>query len=147
MTKKNRLLLGNLWLVSSLSALVVPIFVPSYPHGAGLLPSSIELSTATMFVLSFPSSLFGLPFLYATYGVFGIDPYSISGMYTHLSMLFLIGLVQWFWIVPRIWFREPLIQTLQTSVPELLPAKEVEYYRFSSRDKTPVERIIDEDKE
>lgn len=144
MSEKNRWLLGGFWLIASLSALLIPVFVPSYPYG--FLPNVMEVATSTMFILSFPCSLFALPFLLAADNILGVDPISISGMYTHLSMLFVIGAVQWFWIVPRIWFKQPVIESLKESIEQLEPAKEVEFHRYSSRERTPVERILDEDR-
>lgn len=147
MTEKTKLSLGGVWLIASLSALLLPVFIPSYPHGAGFFSNIIETSFGTMFILSFPSSLIGLPVLLAADRILGIDPGSISGMYTNLTILFALGIVQWFWLVPRIWFKKPLIQTLENSVPELQLAQRLDFDRFSSRERTPVERVLDEDRE
>jgi len=147
MIEKIKWSLGSAWFVVSFFALALPVFLPSYPHGPGPLSSVIATSTVTMFILSFPSSLFGIPFLIILDSMLGLDPSSIQGMYINLTLLFVIGLVQWFWLVPRILFREPEIQTLEFAMPELLqPARQPDFDSFPSRDRTPLERVMDDDR-
>ena len=147
MNGKIKLSLGGTWLLVSVFALTLPVFLPSYPQGSGFLSNAIGTSTATMFVLSFPSSLFGLPVLFLLNALLGVDSNSIGGMYINLVTLFVLGLVQWFWIVPRVWQREPMIETLECLAPELQAAQEIDFNLFPSRDRSPVERILDENRE
>jgi len=144
MTEKIKWSLGSAWLVVSLFALALPVFLPSYPHGPGLLSNVIATSTVTMFVLSFPSSLFGFPFLFVMNEILGVHPNSIQGMYTNLTMFFVLGLAQWFWLVPRLFQREPMIQTLECSIRELQPSREPNFDLFRARDRTPLERVLED---
>lgn len=57
MTEKTRLSLGGVWLIASLSALLLPVFIPSYPHGAGFFSNIIETSFGTMFSFRFRAAL------------------------------------------------------------------------------------------
>jgi hypothetical protein len=100
-----------------------------------------------MFILSFPSSLFGIPLLVFIGASLGVDPNSIGGMYLNLFLMFVLGLVQWLWIVPRIWRRDPKIQVLglpstpaETPVPIFQPATAFE--PLDTQFQTPVERVI-----
>ena len=147
MNGKIKLSLGGIWLMVSFFAMTLPIFLPSYPQTPGFISNAIGTSTATMFILSFPSSLFGLPLLSLLNTLLGVDSNSIGGMYINLVTLVVLGLVQWFWIVPRVWQREPMIETLECLAPELQAAQEVDFTLFPSRDRTPVERILDENLE
>jgi hypothetical protein len=64
--------------------------------------------------------------------------------------MFTLGLVQWFWIVPRIWNRDPAFQTVEIGVAwlprEFLPraVPEEVFNRYNADGRTPVECVIDE---
>jgi hypothetical protein len=105
-----------------------------------------------MFILTFPSSLFGLPLLVFTGSMLGVDPNSISGMYLNLFVMFVLGLAQWFWIVPRIWAKSAKVQVLDIPVDtlHLPPLKFVPadiFQPYDERDRTPIERLIRDDAE
>src|SRR5688500_5194403 len=102
MSERFKLSLSGMWLLVSGVALVFPIFLPSVNNG-GLTGDVIGTATATMFILSFPSSLL----LFTVEALLGVYPRWIGGMYVNLLVLFVLGVVQWFWIVPRIWRSEP----------------------------------------
>jgi hypothetical protein len=100
-----------------------------------------------MFILSFPSSLFGIPLLFFAQTALGVDPNSIGGMYINLLLLFVLGLVQWFWIVPRLWRHDPDFQSLnlplRTADLQLPEASAGDNFQFFDRDSsTPLERVI-----
>ena len=101
MTDRFKLTLSGMWLFVGLFSLVLPVFLPSNSFSANPAANVIGTATATMFILSFPSSLFGIPLLVIVDYALGVDPNTIQGMYVNLFMLFVLGLVQWFWIVPR----------------------------------------------
>lgn len=139
--------LSSMWLFVSLSALIFPIFVPSFPSAPGLTANPIGTATVTMFLLSFPSSLFGIPLLFMTDLVLGLDPNSIKGMYVNLLMLFVLGLVQWFWIVPRVLRSEPAVQALDllpTLRVDALPERTIDMSAefFDAKETTPLERVL-----
>lgn len=149
MTERFKLSLSGMWLVVSLFALFFPIFLPSVTDSANPAENVIGTATATMFILSFPTSLFGIPLLAVVGYVLGVDPNSIQGMYVNLFMLFVLGLVQWFWIVPRVWRSDPDVQVL--NLPHSFSTKQlhemspdVQFEVFDERERTPVERIFDE---
>ena len=150
MTERFKLSLSGMWLLVSLFALIFPIFVPSFPGATGLA-NPIGTATVTMFVLSFPSSLFGIPLLFMTDLALGLDPNSIKGMYVNLLILFVLGLVQWFWIVPRVLRSESTGQALDllpTLITGALPERTIDMSAefFDVKETTPLERVLrDED--
>ncbi len=66
---------------------------------------------------SFPSSLFGLLILFFAGFALNVNLNSMEGMYLNLFLLFMLGFVQWFWILPRIARNEPNLQML--NLPEV----------------------------
>ena len=149
MPEKLKFRLSSMWLFVSIFTLVLPVFVPSY-SSFNPATNAIGVATASMFILSFPSSLFGillLPFMDATLGV---DPLSIQGMYVNLLVLFVLGLVQWFWIAPKIWHRDPAFQTVEIGagwmpakgLPRAVPDEILSRYDGDGR--TPLECVIAE---
>jgi hypothetical protein len=150
MTERFKLSLSGMWLIVSLFSLLFPIFLPSVTDSSNPAANVIGTATATMFVLSFPSSLFGIPLLVVVDYVLAVDANSIPGMYVNLFVLFVLGLVQWFWIVPRVWRREPDVQMLNlrasSSFAKLseMPLN-VHFEEFNAREGTPVERVINDD--
>lgn len=150
MTDRFKISLTGMWLLVSAVCLVLPVFFPSAAFSPDPAANVIGTATATMFILSFPSSLFGIPLLAVVDYVLGVDPNSIQGMYVNLLLLFVLGLVQWFWIVPQVWRREPDIQVLEISGPTVasslpgMAAKE-HFEALDDRDRTPFERIMNAD--
>lgn len=150
MTERFKLSLSGMWLLVSLFSLLLPIFLPSNAFSSNPATNVIGTATATMFILSFPSSLFGIPLLVVVDYALGVDPNSIQGMYVNLFMLFVLGLVQWFWIVPRVWRRDRDVQVLNLPVSssyEILPeaSLDIQFDAFDERERTPVERVIGDD--
>lgn len=143
MTERFKLSLSGMWLLVSFFALILPIFLPSYADASNLTANSIGASTATMFVLSFPSSLFGLPLMFIANYVLGVEPNSMQGMYVNLLMLFVLGLVQWFWIVPRVWSHDADLQTIELPLGGSLltrtESRELDDFEFfASKGQTPL---------
>src|SRR6476619_5256645 len=101
--------LAAVWMTTAVISLILPVFLPSYP-GA----SVIEAALITMFAISFPGSLLGLPLLFSIEVLAGIDPASISGKYFLVTGFFAIGLLQWFRIIPWI-FRNKDVEGLDLS--------------------------------
>ena len=149
MTDRFKLNLSVMWLVSSLFALALPIFIPSYSTTGSFASNAVGTATATMFLLSFPSSLFGAPLLLIVGYALGVRSDSIEGMYVNLLLLFVLGLVQWFWIVPRVLNGAAPMEQLNigASLPEperLEPARRSENGFFDVKDDTPLERVLRE---
>jgi hypothetical protein len=80
-----------MWLMVSSLCLVLPVFLPSSPNPQDFSENPLGTATITMFVLSFPSSLFALPAMLFVNISFGFGPDSIAGMYLNLLMLFALG--------------------------------------------------------
>ena len=150
MTERFKISLSGMWLIVSLFSLLLPVFLPSDALSGNPAANVIGTATATMFILSFPSSLFGIPLLAVVDYVLGAHPNSIQGMYVNLFMLFVLGLVQWFWIVPRVWRNDPDVQVLNLPVSlgnEKLSEATFDnrFDVFNARERTPVERVINDD--
>jgi hypothetical protein len=145
-TSRFLLVLAGIWLAIGLLSVTVPVFVPSYP---GQIVNPIEAATTTMFALSFPSSLFAVPVGYLADLALGIDPGSIGGQYVNILVFFAFGLLQWFWVVPRL--RNRSFQMRAAELPAVGPLSLDDPVPADARDftdanaKTPLERVIDED--
>ena len=150
MKEQFKLNLSRIWLLTSIVTLILPVFLPSSPHPQNILQNVIGTTTVTMFILSFPSSLFGIPILlFAQIGL-GVDPNTIGGMYLNLFLMFILGLVQWFWIVPRLWHgKQDLSILLPDGQKTNLLLSEIrsrdDYGFFDDKERTPLERVLSDD--
>lgn len=149
MPEKLKFRLSSMWLFVSIFTIVLPVFVPSY-YSSNPATNAIGVATAAMFILSFPSSLFGLVAMGFIAVTLELNPNSIEGLYVNLLVMFTLGLVQWFWIVPRIWNRDSAFQTVEIGVgwmprQALLKAVPEEIFtRYDAKGRTPVECVIDQ---
>lgn len=152
MPEKLKFRLSSMWLFVSVFTIVLPVFMPSY-FSFNPASNAIGVATAAMFILSFPSSLFGLFAMMFIGLTFDLNANSIEGMYVNLLVMFTLGAVQWFWIVPRIWNRDPAFQTVEIGagwlprhvLPRAVP--EEIFVRYDAAGRTPVECVIGEDRE
>jgi hypothetical protein len=140
--------LGAVWMTTAVISLILPVFLPSYPnsHDAS---NVIEAAMVTMFAISFPSSLLGLPLLLFIQFALGIDPSSISGKYFLIIEIFAVGLVQWFRVVPWIFrIREAESLSILCPVPVKLELETGarDFQNIPSREKSPVEAFMDSDR-
>ena len=142
MNSRLRLTLSGMWFIVSSSAVILPIFLPSI--GTSLAGNPIAVATITMFIFSLPSSLLAIPLCYFLNAALGISSTPISLLYLNVLMMFLLGTVQWFWLVPRAFSETPIVQPLDLSEPTAtsgLPEPEiaaaVDIYGF-----TPLERVL-----
>ena len=137
-----------MWLFVSVFTIILPVFVPSF-SSSNPATSAIGVATAAMFILSFPSSLFGLVAMMFIDIILGMNPNSIQGLYVNLLVMFTLGLVQWFWIAPRIWKSDPAVQTVEIGagwMPREIFSKPVPdgiFRRYNAEGRTPVECVID----
>jgi hypothetical protein len=138
------------WLFVSLLCLIVPVFLPTSPYPHGLLDDAMGTATALMLILSFPLSLVAGPVYFIGELGFGARAYGIQRDYFYLLTIFALGLIQWFWIVPRLFQRTgSKLQILDlhthTSTAALGEAHiSPDFSFFDSDSKTPVERVIDD---
>jgi hypothetical protein len=150
MTERFKISLSGMWLFICLFTLLIPVFLPSFVSSANPAANVVGAATTSMFILTFPSSLFGIPLLVFLSYALGVDPNSIGGMYLNLFVMFILGLVQWFWIVPRIWRTPTTVQVLDLPLnPEPLqlfcPADRAA--RVDDLGRTPLERVICDERE
>ena len=149
MNERFKLSLWQIWLLISVFSLLLPVFLPSSANPQNFLENIIGTVTVTMFILSFPSSLFGLPMMLFAQVALDVNPNTMQGMYLNLFLLFVLGSVQWFWTFPRLLRNEPRFQMLNLlggkSEPQLSAVKFDGNVEFcDSQGRTPVERIIHE---
>lgn len=145
MFENSKLNLSRIWLAISAVALALPVFLPSSADPQNFLENVIGMVTVTMFILSFPISLFGLPLIFFASFILGVDPNTIGGMYLNVFLLCVLGYVQWFWILPRVLRNEPQFQMLNLfGKPEmqLLEAKAINNIPFDAEGRTPLERVL-----
>lgn len=148
MSERFKWFLSGAWLLIGSLCLILPVLLPSYPNPSNFIADPIGVATATMTILSFPLSLLGIPFMLIKDSIFGVDSNTIEGMYLNLKMLFVLGLAQWFWIVPRIASRRSEILAPKLSMPtgQQLPECDLivgtDFFEENSR--TPFERVIDD---
>ncbi len=150
MKEKFKLSLSGIWLLAALFSIILPILLPSsYETPHNFVENVIGTATASMFILSFPLSLFGLPAMFFASYALGVNPNSMEGMYLNLFLLLVFGLVQWFWIVPRLLRNEPRFQMLnlldkksEAQLPSADMTNNIPF--FDSAGRTPMERVFQE---
>ena len=152
MNERFKFSLSGMWLFVCVFTLLIPVFLPSFADSANPASNVVGTATASMFILTFPSSLFGIPLLVFIGYVLGVNPNSIEGMYLNLFVMFVLGLVQWFWIIPRIWRFDPKVQALnlpsdRNPVPLQVFCPADYFKEYDERDRTPLERIIREEQD
>jgi len=152
MSEKFKFSLSGMWLFVCVFTLLIPVFLPSVAGWANPSTNAVGAATASMFILSFPSSLFGLPLMFFVGDSIGVNPNSIEGMYLNLFVMFVLGLVQWFWVLPRIWRNDPKVQILDLPAkledrPMRVFAPAETFSAFDQRMQTPVERVLRQENE
>lgn len=149
MTRRLKLNLAGMWMVVGLASVILPVLLPS-GAGRGVIGYPIVLATVSMFVLSFPSSLAAIPLTYLITVAFGIFSTPIAGIYLNIWLLFLLGLVQWFWLVPRLLGKNSSLQQLDLVEPPdavRLPHHDDEILPdwLDIQGATPLERVLTAD--
>lgn len=149
MKEQFKLNLSPIWLLISAAALTLPVFLPSSVHPQYFFQDIIGTTATAMYILSFPAGLLALPTMFLAELFLGVNPNTIGGMYINVFLLCVLGYVQWFWIVPRIWRNEPRLNTLnlfgETAESKLLQAKAANSIPFCDADgRTPIERVFQE---
>ena len=137
--------LGAVWMTTAVISLILPVFLPSYPNSHYYGANVIDAATVTMFILAFPSSLLGLPLVLFSQLSLGIDPNAISGKYFTVVAFFLLGLVQWFRIVPWIFRKDMQCLNICEAEPKFLEVAKPDFQAVPSREKSPVESFIEKE--
>ena len=142
MNERLKLSLRGLWLIVSFSAIIIPVFLPS-GRSSDLIGNPIELALASMFVLSLPSSLVALPVAAFIDALIGLGSTPIGSQYLFILLLFVVGAVQWFWLVPRVFRRESMIQPIELTDRTLnVGLPEVRVSEFDLDGATRLERVL-----
>ena len=137
--------LSSVWMATAVISLILPVFLPSYPDSRYQMQNVIGATMITMFALSFPSSLLALPLLLFAQIALGLDPNTISGMYFIVVSFFVIGLAQWFFIVPWVMRTGSDVEILGLSDRTALDPAMTDFCSVPSREKSPVEEFISTD--
>jgi hypothetical protein len=146
MTERLKLSVKGVWLIVSTSAVVLPIVLPSM-RDASFANSPIAIATLSLFILSFPSSLLALIASSFVSYLLEIDPWSMGAKYMHVVWLFALGVVQWFWIAPKIFQINRLFERLEmresAAEPSLVEAKaDINAGPLQFGETTPIERVM-----
>lgn len=148
MTERLKLSLGGMWMIAGLSAVILPVFLPSFPT-VGIAGNPIAIALVSMFFLSLPSSLVAIPLAFFIDAAFGIAYTPIASMYLYVVTFFVLGSVQWFWLVPRVFGGNSIVQPLDLSESTVgmgLPeSKNDSIYRLDVDGMTPLERVLIQD--
>lgn len=141
--------LSPLWILISVAALTLPVFLPSSVNPQHFFQDIIGTVTAAMYILSFPFGLLALPLMFLAKLVLGINPQTIGGMYINIFLLCVLGYAQWFWLVPRLWRSEKRFEMLNLfggkSYLKLSEAAAIDNPEFcDEQGRTPLERVFRE---
>ena len=102
--------LRRVWLAVGVFSMIL-LFLP-IADADGYVKNTIFALNILMFILSLPCSLFAVPVMVAAAYYLDMHPISSEGRTLSTILLFLIGLMQWFWIA-RFWSQtEPTFQAL-----------------------------------
>ena len=103
--------LKYIWLTTGVISLILLAF-DWFGFGSQNLQNVILALNFTAFVLSLPCSLFVIPVVVAANYYLSLNPSSGDGIYLNTIFLFVVGLMQWFWIA-RFWSpTEPVFQMI-----------------------------------
>jgi len=91
----------RIWLAIGVLAMILMIFV-WFGYDSENLQNTILVLNGLMLILSLPCSLFVIPVVVLANHYLEINPVSTGGIYLNTIFLFVVGFMQWFWIV-RIW--------------------------------------------
>lgn len=150
MSDNVKVALTGLWLMLSSACVVLPVFVPSNVYSGDPFANVVGTSAVTMFVLSFPSSLLGLPISMVVQSATGVGQYSLMGLWINTLVFFGLGVCQWFWALPglRIYTAQARAAEAHSdssnSVREI--ARGTAFEALGEDERSPLERIFDERK-
>ncbi len=97
----NKSNLKYIWLAFGIFSMI-SIILMWFGDDSQNLRYAIYVSNALMLVLSVPCSLFAIPVVVLANYYLGINPLSAEGVYLSTIFLFVLGMMQWFWVA-RLW--------------------------------------------
>jgi hypothetical protein len=102
----------QIWLAIGIFSLILLFFLPPGADANNPLRNAMLVANVLLFVLSLPCSLFAVPVVAASAYYLDMHPTTSQGITLSTILLFVIGLMQWFWIA-RFWSPvEPPLQML-----------------------------------
>jgi hypothetical protein len=143
--------LKSVWLFLAVALLIMPIFIPSFGNTYNSSNNAISIATLGMFFLTFPSSVIAMPVIFLNLAALDIHPHSIGGGYMALVLLSIVGFLQWFWLMPKLFSGdEPELQRLdlRESIgnPRLFQQRPEHYSDwFDTKGPTPLESVMKDD--
>lgn len=93
--------LKYIWLTIAVSSMILMVFM-WFGYDSQTLQNTIHVLDGLMLILSLPCSLFAVPVVVLANHYLEINPFSIEGINVSTIFLFVLGLMQWFWIA-RFW--------------------------------------------
>jgi hypothetical protein len=96
--------LKRIW--SAVAVLSLALLIYSWLGGEESSPNLLNallVLNGLMLLFSLPSSLFAGAVVFFAWYVLEMNPLSLEGAYLSTIVLFLLGLVQWFWLT-RFWY-------------------------------------------
>ena len=93
--------LKRIWLAIGVLGMILMVFL-WFGYDSQNLQNAILVLNGLMLILSLPCSLFVIPVVVLANHYLAINPVSTEGIYLNTFFLFIVGFMQWFWIV-RIW--------------------------------------------
>ena len=99
MISKNNL--KNTWLTFGVFSMALTSIL-WFGYDSPTLQNTIHVLDAFVLMFSLPCSLFAIPVIVLANHYLGINPFSPEGIYLATIFLFVLGFMQWFWIV-RFW--------------------------------------------
>ncbi|HEX9959699.1 MAG TPA: hypothetical protein VGB00_02040 [Pyrinomonadaceae bacterium] len=103
--------LRRIWLAVGIFSMIL-LFLPPVDGWQDFVKNTILGLNILMFILSLPCSLAAVPVMLAASYYLDMHPTSSRGMNLSTILLFVVGLMQWFWIA-RFWSpTEPPFQML-----------------------------------
>jgi uncharacterized membrane protein len=91
--------LKRIWSVVAVLSLALLIYLWLGETDSPQLLNTLLALDAVMFLLALPCGVFGAGVVLAAWYVLGMNPTSIEGAYLNTIVLFLLGTVQWFWLI------------------------------------------------
>ena len=96
-----KLNLKYIWLTIGVFSMILMTFM-WFGYDSPNLQNAMHVLNALMLVLSLPCSLFAVPVVFLANHYLGINPFSNEGVNLATIFLFVLGMMQWFWIA-RLW--------------------------------------------
>ena len=93
--------LKRIWLTTGVCSMILMVFL-WFGYDSQNLRNTILVLNASMLILSLPCSLFAVPVVVLANHYLEINPFSVEGINVSTIFLFVLGLMQWFWIA-RFW--------------------------------------------